>query len=220
MTLTRRTLLVSAGVIGAGAALGGVTAPSVAAATDTWDAPGSDNGWTIDPDVIERFRIEGSPATVRLHPDAAAILLHVARRWHYEVGPLTASRDVVGHRADRTVRAAFESNHLSGTAIALHPLQYPLGAGDGMWPHHRTIVRDILADCEGLVRWGGDLSPVAEGHFQIDAKPGAKDLTRLAKTLDVRAPRHDGPRPGAVEDPMDRARRAKARRLARTQRGT
>jgi hypothetical protein len=157
MALTRRAVLLSAGALGAGATLSGVlTGPATAAepgpATDSkWTARRSDNGWAIDPDAIDSFRVEGSPAS--LHHAASAVLLHVARRWHYEVVPLHSSRDVLGHRTDRAVRAAYESNYLSGSAIAL------LGAGDGLWPHQEAIVRDILADCGGVVRWGADLSP-------------------------------------------------------------
>ncbi|MEV0638905.1 hypothetical protein AB0I77_28960 [Streptomyces sp. NPDC050619] len=211
MTLTRRAVLLSAGAMGAGAALGGVPTGAAAAADEKWNSRRSDNGWTIDAAAVESFRIEGSPATVRLRPEAAAVLLHIARRWHYEVMPLRGSRDVLGHRTDRAVRAAYESNYLSGSAIAL------LGAGDGLWPHQVAIVRDILADCGGVVRWGADLSPAAECHFQIDVAPDAQALTRLTKTFRNRAVHRNGPRPGAVDDPAAPERRTKARRLAQAQ---
>lgn len=153
MTPTRRSVLLSVGAVGAATALGGVLTGPAAAADGTWDSPRSANGWAMDPDAVGSFRVEGSPATVRLHRAAAPVLLHVARRWHYEVIPLRGSRHVLGHRTDRAVGAAYESNYLSGSAIAL------LGAGDGLWPHQEAVVRDILADCGGVVRWGTDLSP-------------------------------------------------------------
>ncbi|WP_406224200.1 hypothetical protein [Streptomyces canus] len=216
MTIHRRTLLLGAG---AAAALAALPQPALAAdpdapadAAEKWSARHSDNGWAIDPDAIESFRIEGSPASARLHPDAAAILLHVARRWHYEVIPLRGSQDILGHRTDRAVRAAYESNHLSGTAITLP------GAGDGLWPHQEAIVRDILADCDGFVRWGADLSPAAGGHFQIDVGPESKPFKRLTKTFHDRSVHRNGQRPGAVDDPTAPERRAQARRLARIQR--
>lgn len=217
MALTRRAVLLSAGALGAGAALSGVlSGPATAAepgpaADSEWTARRSDNGWAIDPDALDSFRVEGSPATVRLHRAASAVLLHVARRWHYEVVPLHSSRDVLGHRTDRAVRAAYESNYLSGSAIAL------LGAGDGLWPHQEAIVRDILADCGGVVRWGADLSPATACHFQIDVGPDAKPFTQLTKALRDGAVHHNGPRPGAVDDPAAPKRRAEARRLARAQ---
>lgn len=221
MALTRRAVLLSAGVIGAGAMVSGALASPAAAAAPRelrkWRGRRSDNGWSIDTDAIERFRVEGSDTTVRLHADAAAILLHVARRWHYEISPLEEAGHVSGHRADRTISVTYESNFLSGTAIALHPTRYPLGAGDGMWPHQKTVVRDILADCEGVVRWGGDLAPVMESYFQIDVRPGAKDLARVTDALGGGRPRTAKQRPGAVEDPATPARRVKARRLERSQ---
>lgn len=215
MTIDRRTLLLGAG---ATAALVALPCPAQAAAADaaantkTWSADHSDNGWPIDVEAIEPFRIEGSPATVRLHPAAAAILLHVARRWHYEVSPLRGAKDVLGHRTDRAVAAVFESNYLSGTAIALP------GAGDGMWPHQTAIVRDILADCDGVVRWGADLSPASECHFQIDVKPDSRTLARLNGNFRGRSVRVSGPRVGAPDDPSTPERRAQARRLAQAQR--
>ncbi|CAB92678.1 hypothetical protein ACN6LC_006682 [Streptomyces violaceoruber] len=211
MTPTRRSVLLSVGAVGAATALGGVLTGPAAAADGTWDSPRSANGWAMDPDAVGSFRVEGSPATVRLHRAAAPVLLHVARRWHYEVIPLRGSRHVLGHRTDRAVGAAYESNYLSGSAIAL------LGAGDGLWPHQEAVVRDILADCGGVVRWGTDLSPADACHFQIDVGPDAKALRRLTEIFHARSVHHDGPRPGAVEDPATPERRAGARRLAKAQ---
>jgi hypothetical protein len=210
MTIPRRTLLLG---VGAAAALTALPHPARAAdpGLGTWTGDHSDNGWLIDADAIEPFHVEGSPVIVHLHPAAAVQLLHVARRWHYEVLPLRGSEDIQGHRADRAVRAAYESNFLSGTALSLP------GAGDGLWPHQRQIVRDILADCDGVVRWGADLFPVAENHFQIDRGPDSADFHRLTEELRDRSVRRRGPRPGAVDDPAAPVRRDRASSLARVQ---
>ncbi|SDN01682.1 hypothetical protein SAMN04487981_103267 [Streptomyces sp. cf386] len=211
MALTRRAVLLSAGALGVGATLSDVLTRPSAAADGWWNSRRSANGWPIDTAAIESFRVEGSPATVRLHREAAPVLLHLARRWHYEVMPLRGSQDVLGHRTEGAVRLAYESNYLSGSAIAL------LGAGDGLWPLQEAVVRDILADYGGVVRWGADLSPAATCHFQIDVGPNAKPLTHLTKTFRDRAVHHNGPRPGAVEDPATPERRTRARRLAKDQ---
>ncbi|MGW2593253.1 hypothetical protein ACWCXC_23695 [Streptomyces sp. NPDC001515] len=221
MTLDRRTLLTGAGATAALLALphpataAPRTAPTAPAApvpdTTPWDADHSANGWPIDPDAVETFAVEGSPATVALRPAAAAVLLHVARRWHYEVLPLRGTADVLGHTTDRAVRAAYASNRLSGTALVLP------GAADGLWPHQTAVVRDILADCEGTVRWGLDLAPASPGHFQIDVQPGTRTLTRLTRALADRSGRAGGPRAGAPEDPAAPERRKQARRLAQSQ---
>lgn len=219
MTIDRRTILTGAGATAVLLALprSATAAPRTGAASATgtaqWDADRSDNGWRIDPDAVRTFRVEGSPATVRLHADAAAVLLHVARRWHYEVMPLRGAADILGHSTDRAVRATYTSNRLSGTALVLP------GAGDGLWPHQTAIVRDILADCDGTVRWGADLTPASAGHFQIDVKPASRTLTRLTAALRDGSARGTGPRTGAPDDPATPERRKQARRLAQAQRG-
>ena len=175
--------------------------------------------WDIDPDVIATHRIEGSRAAVRLREGvAAAVLLHVARRWHYEIAQLDTGEGgrITGYTADRTVGASFESNYLSGTAIALHPTAYPLGGSEPLWPRHEVIVRDILVDCEGTVVWGGDLAPVKVSHFHLVARPDDKLLARVGARLDTS--RHTEVRTqtaGAVADPATPARRERARKLPR-----
>ncbi|MGW5425907.1 hypothetical protein ACWET9_01605 [Streptomyces sp. NPDC004059] len=130
--------------------------------------------------------MEGTNVEVSLAKgDAATVLLHVARRFAYEIDMLRAG-DLHGHTTDRTVGASFESNHLSGTALAIRPLHYPLGAdvkNTGMSQSERIVVADILADCEGVVAWGGALKPVKRSHFHIDVKPGDARLKRLAARI-------------------------------------
>ncbi|GII92219.1 hypothetical protein [Sinosporangium siamense] len=45
------------------------------------------------------------------------------------------------------------------------------------------ILRDILAECDGVVRWGGDFKVPKESHFQIDVPPGDKRLDALANRI-------------------------------------
>jgi hypothetical protein len=47
----------------------------------------------------------------------------------------------------------------------------------------RIVVADILADCEGVVPWGGDLKPVKRSHFHVGVKPGDPRLKRLAARI-------------------------------------
>ncbi|QIJ65565.1 hypothetical protein [Streptomyces sp. JB150] len=203
-----------------------VAAPDAAGGTEPdtirWTGKKSANGWPIDPGAIAAFRVEGSGVPVRLREgDAAAVLLHVARRWHYEIAPLDSGEGggVTAHTTRRDLGADFESNHLSGTAVALHPTAYPLAGSEGLWPHQEAIVRDILADCEGTVVWGGDLTPVKVSHFHLAARPGDRTLARVAARLDTGRPT-TAPRAqtaGTVADPAAPARRLKARRLERAQ---
>ncbi|MDH6465041.1 hypothetical protein M2302_005242 [Micromonospora sp. A200] len=217
--ITRRSLL------GVAAAAGVLTvAPGVAArASDTnagrWTEPRSANGWRIGPAAITTYRVEGSSATVALRQGpAATVLLHVARRWHYEIAALDNGEGggIAGHTGHREIRARYESNHLSGTAIALHPTAYPAGGSERLWPHHEAIVRDILIDCEGTVVWGGDLTPAKASHFHIVGAPGDTALARTAARLDTSVQtEYRTQTAGRVADPATPARRAETRRLPR-----
>ncbi|MFV2104426.1 twin-arginine translocation signal domain-containing protein [Micromonospora sp. LOL_024] len=183
-----------------------------------WTRTVSANGWQITPTAISTYRVEGSGASVALRQGAAAVLLHVARRWHYEIAPLDTGEGggIVGYTTRRTVQADFESNYLSGTAMALHPTAYPAGGSERLWPHHEAIVRDILVDCEGTVIWGGDLRPAKASHFQLVARPGDKALARVSARLDASEQTNLSEQTaGAVADPATSARRDRARRMPR-----
>lgn len=228
--ITRRHFIAAAAGTGALVLVPGALGSAVAAAGTAgttagpreWKGDVSANGWTIDPGEISAHPVEGSRALAALRDgDAAAVLLHVVRRWHYEIAPVDTAEGggVTAHTTDRTVDADFESNHLSGTAVAVRPAAYPLGGSERLWPHQESVVRDILVDCEGTVVWGGDLTPVKASHFHIAARPGSKTLARVAERL--RTGRHTVTHPlaGAVPDPASAERRAMARRLQRAQTG-
>ncbi|MBP2475595.1 hypothetical protein JOF53_004467 [Crossiella equi] len=116
-------------------------------------------------------RVEGSGATVALLPGAAAtVLLHVVRRFHYEIAAL---RD-----GDLTAAPG-------GLAVHVLPGRYPVGASGGLFPHEVAVVRDVLAECEGVVRWGGDdRGAPAEGLFRVAVAPGDRRLERVAAKID------------------------------------
>ncbi|MGC9668436.1 hypothetical protein ACNTMW_18000 [Planosporangium sp. 12N6] len=214
--ISRRSFLGTAA--GAGALILTPGVPAFAADTGKWTKDRSANGWTIEPGAVSMYRIEGSKASVALRQGlAATVLLHVARRWHYEIAPLgTGEGTVAGHTNDRTVRADFESNYLSGTAIALYPNAYPVGGSEKLTSYQEVIVRDILADCDGTVVWGGDLDPATCAHFHLMAKPADKALSRVADRLDPsKPPERRSQVAGMVADPASPARRALARRVPR-----
>ena len=88
--------------------------PTRAPSTLLWTARTS-HGWPlVSSDAVRHLQVEGSDARISLFPGAASVvLLHVARRYHYEVEPL-GQDDVIGYRGDRSVRTQYESNLLSG----------------------------------------------------------------------------------------------------------
>ncbi|GAA2966310.1 M15 family metallopeptidase [Actinokineospora diospyrosa] len=203
-TLGRRGFL--AGVGGVALTLS-VGATEATAAPTEWRGRDSANGWPIRTRGMTEVRVEGSTATMTVLAGPAAILLaHVARRFHYEIAPLGPG-DILGHTTDRRV-GALQSNHLSGTAIAILPAAYPLSVAGGLYPHEIATIRDILADCSPAVRWGGDdPSAPQEGHFALDATPAA--AAQAVRAL-VAA--------GTIPDPFTPLRRARALDLARRQR--
>jgi hypothetical protein len=231
---SRRRILTSLGVAAAGAAItvAGPAGPAQAkqpkppAETDpsvpearTWNRATTQNGWpVVGSDTYKNFRVEGTAAVIALRPGpAATVLTHVVRRFHYEISALK-SGDVFGYTTDHSVAAPYESNYLSGTAVAILPGLYPAGSSGNLYPLELTVVRDILAECQGVVRWGGDdASCPKEGHFQLDVPPGTAGLTHLAATLN-RWRTVPGKGAGTAVDPFAASRVSAARALERSQR--
>ncbi|MFI7355520.1 hypothetical protein ACIBTP_16390 [Streptomyces avidinii] len=193
IAFSRRTIMKQFTGVAAGAALvsagGALLAPASAVAADTtWRRSTSANGWSI-PNARSSSTgtcdIQGTGLTVALRRgDAATVLAYLAQRFHYDVARLEGDRgEIVGYRADRKVRADFESNHLSGTALALYPENYPLGVTGNFFPYQVTAIRDILAELGGVVKWGGDMKPAMESMFFIDVPPQSQQLGQVAATL-------------------------------------
>jgi hypothetical protein len=125
--------------------------------------------------------------------------------------------DVESWRHPRTVRKGLaESNLASGTAVQIRPGFYPSGRRGGFFPNQLVVVRDILVDCEGVVRWGGDDDKPDEALFYLDVPPGDERLARTANTIRrwVATP---GEGAGAGVDPFDRKHRQAAEQPARQQ---
>ncbi|WLQ35940.1 hypothetical protein P8A18_22030 [Streptomyces castrisilvae] len=84
--------------------------------------------------------------TSLLTGEVSAVLLYVARRFAYEID-MPHLGDLLGHTTYRAMGVAFESDHLSGTTLAVRPLFHPLGAqpGNGRW---NELAKDV-APLEG-----------------------------------------------------------------------
>ncbi|MFI8219798.1 hypothetical protein [Streptomyces sp. NPDC085932] len=181
--LPRRSFLL-AGLAGATA---GFTAslPAPAAAADGGSAtPGgrSANGWPVTGTGITTLPVPGTPASVALREgDVSVVLVHVIRRFHYEVEEV-GPRELAGHRPAAGL-TGHTTNYASGTAVAVRPDAYPLGATGVLFPHQEAVVRDIVRECGGVVAWGGRLRRPHAAHFQIDVRPGDPRLRRLADRI-------------------------------------
>ncbi|MFJ9376893.1 hypothetical protein [Streptomyces sp. NPDC101455] len=196
---TRRVLLRTATGLAAAVAVPGLATAAVAATDAAGLAVGpssrvdprtggtSANGWPMEKGAdiggaVWTRAVPGTGATVALRLGAAsAVLVHLISRYHYEVEALEPD-DVQGFRAPRGL-TGFRTNYASGTAVALRPGAHPPGATGTLFPAQRAAIADIVADCAGVVRWGGTFSTPYEAQFQIDVPPSDDRLARLADRI-------------------------------------
>lgn len=184
------------------------------------------NGWEMervadDGGSIFTRPVPGTPlagVAVRMG-DVETVLVHVVRRFHYEIDELRKG-DVVGWRSPGTVRKGLaESNQASGTAVQIRPDHYPTGTRGGFYALQEAVVRDILAELDGVVRWGGDERKPDESLFFIDTEPGDSRLTKVADRL--RGWRDDpGQGAGTPVDVTSHKRRTAAKAMERRQQQT
>ncbi len=199
--VSRRTVLTGAGLVTlafAGPQLLWAT-PAAAmpepgderSATDppaTQPLPVSANGWPMVDELARELRADlvldspapGTGLRVPLAVGApSALLLYVVRRYHYEIARLDLGPESVpqltGYRPRPTGSlSAAASNHASGTALTIRSDWYPAGVVGGYDDRELTVLRDILAQCGGAVRWGGDTSEAPdESYFEIALAPGS-----------------------------------------------
>lgn len=157
----------------------------------------------------------GLDITVRMG-DTETVLVHVVRRFHYEVDALglhgepNPVKGWVPPSAARDSRLP-ESNQASGTAVVIRPDFYPPGVRGCFTTGQQLIIRDIIADTEGIVRWGGDDRRPYEGLFYLTVRPGDARLERVAAR--IRAwDETPGVGAGVVPDVTEPSRRRRAAR--------
>ncbi|MEU0877511.1 M15 family metallopeptidase [Lentzea sp. NPDC005914] len=147
----------------------------------------SANGWEIEKGfdiggAVWMREVQGTGFSVPLHIGMAqTVLHHVIRRYHYSVATLRPG-DVLGFLLHDRKQPAYQSNHASGTAIDIRPGSHPVGTRE-LFDSQRVAIRSILAECCGLVAWGGDFKTPDEAHFQLAVKPDDKRLAKLAESL-------------------------------------
>ncbi|MFC8226336.1 twin-arginine translocation signal domain-containing protein [Streptomyces sp. NPDC057287] len=245
MNVSRRGFLTRAAVVTAAAAIPGsllLSAPAYAAQGPDPDrirasireararharvlsGVTSSNGWEMEKIADDRGNIYTRPVPgtpidgvqVRIG-DAEIVLLHVVRRFHYEIDSLRRE-DVVGWSAPEKVRRSHpESNLASGTGIRIRPESYPAGAHGGFFSPQVAVIRDILAELDGVVRWGGDDRTPDEALFYLDVQPGDPRLGETVTRLrDWEA--HPGQGAGVLVDVHAPGRRKAAKNLERRQR--
>ncbi|MFK4071089.1 hypothetical protein [Streptomyces sp. NPDC029674] len=129
-------------------------------------------------------QVPGSPLAVALRlGDVSTVLIHVVRRYHYEIDTLRPN-EVTGFIPPSRALRGPSTNHASGTALAIRPGWYPPGASGGLFAPQLAVVRDILAECGGVLAWGGTFRTPNESHFHIAVPPSDPRLRDLARRID------------------------------------
>jgi hypothetical protein len=144
----------------------------------------SQNGWPVDKTgaLQDRSAVAGVtfPNGVR-RGDVATVLHYVAQRFHDEVQPLRSGW-CWGWYVKNIEGSSSISNHASGTAIDLNAPAHPIGRRGTFTDSEERAIRRILADCDGVVRWGGDYTGRAdEMHFEINK--GSAAVRALANKI-------------------------------------
>lgn len=152
----------------------------------------SQNGWqagTKDDAAVEAVTLPGTgvsfPGGLR-RGDVATVLLWLAAQFHARVEPLTLGW-CWGYNF-RPIRGASKlSNHSSGTAVDFNAPRHPLSKRGTFTPAQVATIRQLLAELDGVVRWGGDYDGRAdEMHFEVVGAPIA--VARVAARLRAGTP--------------------------------
>lgn len=146
------------------------------------------NGWPASPDpaaigIDPAFTASGVrfPGGVKAG-DVSTVLRYVAERFFATVEPPMTDPATgkpgygcwgFNYRANANDPSNL-SNHSSGTALDISAPSHPNGASGTFSSAQVAAIRAILADCGGVVYWGGDYGGTPdEMHFEIDADPAA-----------------------------------------------
>ncbi|MEL3945543.1 hypothetical protein [Streptomyces sp. LNU-CPARS28] len=223
MNLSRRSVV----KVGAVGALGAALAPGVASAApgpeplpQPEELPTSANGWTVETrsnsvSTVWTRPVAGTGLEVDVRiGDVEAILVHVVRRFHYEIEEIPRV-DLSGWQPlGKVSRDVPASNLASGTAVRIRPGSRVKG---GFFPLQEVVLRDVLADCEGVVRWAGDDEAVDESLFYVDVGPDDERVRRVADKFRA-AEATPGRGAGAPVDVQSRSRQRRAEALTDVQR--
>ncbi len=126
------------------------------------------NGWTLTGFTRSTISAGGRSTEVRSGP-VATILGYVGQRFHAEVEALQTFHGWRSVALNAQIGGHPRSNHPSGTAIDCNGSRHPRYRSGTFTTGQVAAIRRILADCEGVVRWGGDFGAamVDEMHFEI-----------------------------------------------------
>lgn len=134
----------------------------------------SQNGWPLVTPATYKAKTTGLDlisGRVR-KGDVYTVLAYVAAQVHRRVERV--QRKQSWGWAYRAIRGATKwSNHASATAVDLNSAKHPLGRHGTFTARQVKTIHKILAEVDGVVRWGGDYWPSRpdEMHFEINLQP-------------------------------------------------
>lgn len=160
----------------------------------------SQNGWPAgETGELDRgFSVAGAtfPGGVR-RGEVSTVLRYVAEQFHARVEALVPGW-CWGYNHRPVTGGSALSNHASGTAIDINAPRHPYGKRDTFTPAQRAVIRQILDEVGGTVRWGGDYTGTRDDmHFEINVS--SAKLADVAGRL--RASETPAPEP-EEEEPM------------------
>ena len=138
------------------------------------------NGWVVGKTAsaigVRSYTVAGTSIHLTVRSgDVATVLMYLAARFNSEVQPLRAGQNWGYEYRVNVNNPKTWSCHASGTAIDLNAVLHPNGAKKTFNAVQLKRLRKILADCNGVVYWGGDFSGVEDDmHFEINVPPGIR----------------------------------------------
>lgn len=136
-----------------------------------WNASQSKNEIGIDPHARARGTTIEFPGGVKAG-DVSTVLMYFAGEFHRRVQPLGEGCWGFNYRKNRNANNL--SCHSSGTAIDLNAPKHPNGSRGTFTAAQVKTIRAILAECSGVLRWGGDFHGTPdEMHVEVNANAAA-----------------------------------------------
>lgn len=161
------------------------------------------NSWSASPDkasigvnanAVARKTAKKFPGGVK-SGDVEFLLMYLAGEIHRRVEPLGTGCWGYAYRQNRNANNL--SCHASGTAIDVNAPAHPNGKRGTWSAKKKTEVREILAECGGVIRWGEDFGGTVDGmHFEIHG-----DAAAVKKAADALRKRLAPPKPVAKPVP-------------------
>lgn len=131
--------------------------------------PTSQNGWPVvdQAAVTDRAILGVEFPNGWLRGDVDTVFTYLIGRLHREVEPML-SPGCWGWFVKAIEGGTSISNHASGTAIDYNAPAHPMGVRNTYSAADRARIRAILAELDGVVRWGGDyVGRPDDMHFEI-----------------------------------------------------